>query len=85
MNLCVADIFRNSFSLKTISEQAIKLVCFFNRSSFYLGRLHDEQEFAYGKRFALITPNNTRWNSHYRCFSSILRTKLALKVSGYIG
>ncbi|CAG8808787.1 22777_t:CDS:2 [Cetraspora pellucida] len=33
----------------------------------------------YGKYIALMMPNDTRWNSHYYCFKSILKTKIALK------
>ncbi|RIB28634.1 hypothetical protein C2G38_2157358 [Gigaspora rosea] len=43
-------------------------------------RLKDEQATVYkGKYIALITPNYTRWNSHFYCFSSILKSKAALK------
>jgi hypothetical protein len=81
MNLCVGDIFKKDGFLKDIAEEAIKITTFFHRSEFWYGKLKDEQNIIYrGKYIALISPNDTRWNSHFFCFSSILKTKVALKV-----
>ncbi|CAG8735847.1 16394_t:CDS:2, partial [Cetraspora pellucida] len=40
----------------------------------------DEQAAIYKEKYiALITPNDTHWNSHFYCFSNILKSKVALK------
>ncbi|CAG8636013.1 14547_t:CDS:2, partial [Cetraspora pellucida] len=79
MNLCVGDIFRNSNKFSTVAEQAIHLVSFFNRSTFFLGCLRSEQLALYRSYVSFVLPNCTRWNSHYLCFASIFRTCAALK------
>ncbi|CAG8574242.1 4679_t:CDS:2 [Cetraspora pellucida] len=80
MNLCVGDIFKKDSNLKIITEEAIEVVTYFHRSDFFYSRLKDEQAAIYkGKYIALITPNDTCWNSHFYCFSSILKSKAALK------
>ncbi|CAG8660791.1 25063_t:CDS:2 [Dentiscutata erythropus] len=83
MNLAVGDIFRYSSILSTVAEEAIKIVTFFNRSTFFLGRLRDEQSLVYKNKYiSLLLPNATRWNSHYYCFSSLIKTRTALKNLG---
>ncbi|RIB30519.1 hypothetical protein C2G38_2152473 [Gigaspora rosea] len=80
MNLAVGDIFRYSSTIKTVAEEAIRLVLFFNRSVFFLGQLRDEQISVYSNKYiSFLLPNITRWNSHYYCFSSIIKTRTALK------
>ncbi|CAB5357706.1 unnamed protein product [Rhizophagus irregularis] len=79
MNLCIGDIFKESSSLNIAAEEAINLITFFNRSKVWLGRLQNEQAAAYKTHIALVTPATTRWNSHYYCFASLLKTKAALR------
>ncbi|CAB4419957.1 unnamed protein product [Rhizophagus irregularis] len=43
------------------------------------GNLRDEQKRIYNKTIQLISPGNTRWNSYYFCFHSLLKTQAALK------
>jgi len=82
MNLCVSDIFKESNSLTTVGEQAVAIASFFNRAKVWIGKLREEQAAIYkNKYYTLIVPNDTRWNSQYYCFASLLRSKSALKVS----
>lgn len=79
--MCIGDIFKESSSLSDTAEQVISLITYFNRSKVWLGRLQNEQSAIYNKYITLITPATTRWNSHYYCFASLLKTKAALRVS----
>nr|CAG8612558.1 9116_t:CDS:2 [Entrophospora candida] len=79
-NLIVGEIFKESSSLVVSSEKAIQIISFLNRSVYFMAKLRDEQKFKYNKYFALLLPCATRWNSHYHCYSSLLRTKFALKM-----
>ena len=81
-NLCVADIFKSSPLYKIASSKAIAIVAYFtdNRNSSWIKKLHDEQKELYGKYYALIRPAQTRWNSYYFCFASLVHSKRALKV-----
>nr|CAG8654095.1 1618_t:CDS:2 [Entrophospora candida] len=67
-------------SLVVSSEKAIQIISFLNRSVYFMEKLHDEQKFKYNKYFAVLLPCATCWNSHYHCYSSLLRTKFALKM-----
>ncbi|GBC07676.1 hypothetical protein RclHR1_07610006 [Rhizophagus clarus] len=50
------------------------------RSVYFMARLYDEQKIKYNKYLALLLLCATRWNSHYYCYFSLIRTKTALKV-----
>src|SRR4051794_15082997 len=80
MNLIFDDIFKESTIYKNISTKAIRIVSFFHMSSYFTGNLRDEQMIIYKKIIALIRPGDTRWNSYYFYFHSILKTEAALKV-----
>jgi hypothetical protein len=80
MNLCIGDIFKESERYKTVSIQAVAIVSFFNSSTYFLGKLKQEQIELNGHLYALQRPCETRWNSHYFCIASILKTETALKV-----
>ena len=79
-NLVVGEIFKESPNLIDASEKAIRIISYLNRSVYFMARLHDEQKIKYNKYFSLLLPCATRWNSHYHCYFSLLRTKAALKV-----
>jgi len=82
MNLCVGDIFKESNSLTKVGEQAVAIASFFSRAKVWIGKLREEQAAIYkNKYYTLIVSNDTRWNSQYYCFASLLRSKSALKVS----
>ena len=81
INLCVGDIFKESEKYKKVSIQAVAIVSFFDSSTYFLGKLRQEQIELNGHISALQRPCETRWNSHYSCIASILKTEIALKVS----
>jgi len=80
MNLVFGDIFKESEKYKTISTKAIRIASFFHMAPYFAGNLRDEQMLIYNKTIALIRPGDTRWNSFYFCFHSLLKTEAALKV-----
>nr|CAG8472894.1 2529_t:CDS:2 [Entrophospora candida] len=71
--------FKESSSLVVSSEKAIQIIFSLNRSVYFMAELHDEQKFKHNKYFALL-PCAICWNSHYHCYSSLLRVKFALKL-----
>ncbi|CAB4376572.1 unnamed protein product [Rhizophagus irregularis] len=79
MNLVFGDIFKESVKYKEISTKAIRIVSFFHMASYFAGNLKDEQMLIYNKIIALTRPGDTRWNSYYFCFHSLLKTEAALK------
>ncbi|GBB95911.1 hypothetical protein RclHR1_02640025 [Rhizophagus clarus] len=79
MNLIFGEIFKESELYQRISKEVIRIVSFFHNSTFFTGNLRDEQKRIYQKTVVLITPGDTRWNSYYFCFHSILKSKSALK------
>ncbi|CAB4429287.1 unnamed protein product [Rhizophagus irregularis] len=79
MNLVVRDIFKESLQYKQISKNAVRIVSYFHSFPYFTGLLRNEQTSCYGQTIALITPGETRWNSYYFCFRSILKTEAALK------
>ena len=80
MNLVFGDIFKESKKYKEISAKAIRIVSFFHMAPYFAGNLRDEQMLLYDKTVALTRPGDTRWNSYYFCFHSLLKTEAALKV-----
>lgn len=84
MNLVFGDIFKESSKYKSVSTKAIRIVSFFHMSSYFAGNLRDEQMTIYKNPIALIRPGDTRWNSYYFCFHSLLKTEAALKVFKFL-
>jgi hypothetical protein len=80
MNLVFGDIFKENEVFKRISNEAVRIVSYFHNSTFFTGNLRDEQKRIYNKTIKLVSPGDTRWNSYYFCFYSILKTQAALKV-----
>jgi hypothetical protein len=80
MNLVFGNIFKESKKYKDVFTKAIRIVSFFNMSSFFADNLRDEQMVIYKKPVALTRPGDTRWNSFYFCFHSLLKTEVTLKV-----
>jgi hypothetical protein len=80
MNLVFGDIFKKNPIFQRIFKEAIQIVSYFRGSTFFTGNLQDEQEQIYKKTIKLVSPSDTRWNSYYFCFYSILKTQAALKV-----
>jgi hypothetical protein len=67
-----------------VASNAITVVSYFNRSTYFFSKLQNEQKNAKGKSCSLALLNDTRWNSHYYCFCSLLNVKRALRVSYFI-
>ena len=84
MNLIVGEIFKESDVYQHTSTKAVKIVSYFHSSAYFTGLLRNEQKSLYGKTIALTTPGETRWNSYYFCFHSILKTEAALKVTCFL-
>lgn len=81
MNLVFGDIFKENHIFERISHEAVRIVNFFHKYLYFTGNLKDEQIRIYRKSIKLASPNETRWNSYYFCFHSVLRTQAALKVT----
>lgn len=80
MNLIFGEIFKESKLYKRVSAEAIRIVSFFHKSTYFTGHLRDEQMNIYKKTISLVSPGDTRWNSYYFCFYSICKSQAALKV-----
>jgi len=81
MNLVFGDIFKENPIFERISDEAVRIVSFFHKSLYFTGNLKDEQIRIYKKSIKLVSPSDTRWNSYYFCFHSVLKTQAALKVN----
>ena len=81
MNLIFGKIFKEQELYRRTSNEAVRLVSYFNKSVFFTGNLRDEQMRIYKKHICLISSGDTRWNSYYFCFYLILKTQAALKVN----
>ncbi len=81
--LAIGDIFKESLALKNASIKAIKVAAFFKNAnnSYFIGKLRDIQKELYDKYYSIMVPGETRWNSHYFCFKSLVRSKQALRVN----
>ena len=79
-NLVFGDIFKENAVFQRISKEAVRIVSYFHNSAFFTGNLRDEQKRIYRKTINLVSPGDTRWNSYYFYFHSILKTQAALKV-----
>jgi len=81
--LAVGKIFKESDILAKASVDTVKLHLYFtnSRNVYFIRKLRDIQIELYGKYFIIIKPGDTRWNSYYKCFKSLIRTKQALRVS----
>ncbi|GES75459.1 ribonuclease H-like domain-containing protein [Rhizophagus clarus] len=79
--LAICDIFKESLTLKTASTKAITAATYFKNgnNSYFIGKLRDIQKELYNKYYSIMVPGETRWNSHYFCFKSLVRSKQALQ------
>jgi len=80
INLVVGEIFKESDAYKKTTKNAIRIVSFFHSSTYFTGLLRNEQMSCYKQTISLVTPAETRWNSFYFCFHSVLKSEAALKV-----
>lgn len=81
--LAIGDIFKESATFKKASTKAITVAGFFKNgnNSYFIAKLRDIQIELYGKYYSIMVPGETRWNSHYFCFKSLVRSRQALRVS----
>ena len=86
MNLFVSEIFKDSVSFKKASSNAILIASYFHNSNnkYFIGNLRDLQKENYGDHIHLAIPRDTRWNSHYECYKTLIKSKLALQVKIFI-
>lgn len=82
MNLFIGEIFKESEKFKEASIKAIKIALFFKSSNnkYFISQLRTLQKEAYGKYIQIAIGNDTRWNSHYECFHTLIKSKAALRV-----
>lgn len=78
----MGEIFKESSTYAETAKQATYIAKYFQSQNnvYFIGKLRDIQLITYNKLYALIEPGDTRWNSYFYCFSSLLRTKEAIKV-----
>jgi hypothetical protein len=69
--------------MKLVAKDAVTIASYFNNvnHAYWIRKLRDEQMNLYRNTYGLISPNDTRWNSNYDCYVSLLRSKGALKVN----
>ncbi|CAB4414072.1 unnamed protein product [Rhizophagus irregularis] len=84
MNLFVGEIFKESEKFKQASIKAIKIALYFKSSlhKYFIGQLRTLQKESYGKYIQIAIGNDTRWNSHYECFRTLIKSKGALRTLG---
>jgi hypothetical protein len=82
--LAICDIFKESSALKTATD-AITVATYFKNgnNSYFIGKLREIQKELYNKFYSIMVPGETRWNSHYFCFKSVIRSKQALRVNSF--
>ena len=86
MNLFLDEIFKESDKFKQASVKAIKIALYFKSSNnkHFIGQLQTLQKETYGKYIQIAIGNDTRWNSHYECFCTLVKSKGALRVFIFI-
>jgi hypothetical protein len=82
MNLFIGEIFKESAKFRQASIKAIKIALYFRSSNnkHFIGQLQNLQKETYGKYVQIAIGNDTRWNSHYECFRTLIKSKGALRV-----
>ena len=77
MNLFVGEIFKESDRFKQASVKAIKIALYFKSSinKYFIGQLRTLQKESYEKYIQIAIGNDTRWNSHYECFRTLIKLK----------
>ena len=53
-------------------------------NKYFIGQLRTLQKESYGKYIQIAIGNDTRWNSHYECFRTLVKSKGALRVFIFI-
>ena len=86
MNLSLGEIFKESDKFKQASIKAIKMALYFKspNNKYFIGQLRTLQKETYRKYIQIAIGNDTRWNSHYECFHTLVKSKGALRVFIFI-
>jgi len=81
----VGEIFKESTNYREASKKAVTISNYFTSKNhtYFIGKLREIQKSMYNKYQNLVVPGFTQWNSYYYCFSSLLKTRDALKVWVY--
>lgn len=82
MNLFIGEIFKESDTFRETSVKAIRIALYFKSSNnkYFIGQLRNLQKETYNKCIQIAIGNDTRWNSHYECFYTLIKSKGALRV-----
>ncbi len=69
--------------MKHVAKDAVIIASYFNnvKHAYWISKFRDEQMNLYRNTYSIVSPNDTRWNSNYNCYVSLLRSKGALKVN----
>jgi hypothetical protein len=70
----IDDIFKKLLTLKTASSKAIMVAAYFKNAinSYFIGKLQDIQNELYNKYYLIMVSKETRWNSYYFYFKSLI-------------
>ena len=82
----MGEIFKESDKFKQTSVKAIKIAFYFKSSNnkHFIGQLRSLQKETYEKYIQITIGNDTRWNSYYECFRTLIKSKGALRVLYFI-
>ena len=78
LNLLIKDILK-IHDIKTVIDNATKLVKYFKSHPQALAKLKRIQSDNYKKEIALVLPAITRWGTHLECLQSLQKSKVAIE------
>ncbi|CAB4429138.1 unnamed protein product [Rhizophagus irregularis] len=81
LNIKLNAIVSDSASAYAAARKAITVAAYFKNAnnSYFIGKLRDIQKELYNKCYLIVISGETRWNSHYYCFKSLVQSKQALR------
>ncbi|GES89019.1 ribonuclease H-like domain-containing protein [Rhizophagus clarus] len=81
LNIKLNAIVSDSAFAYAAARKAITVAAYFKNAnnSYFISKLRDIQKELYNKCYSIVIPGETRWNSHYYCFKSLVRSKQALR------
>jgi hypothetical protein len=85
MNLFIGEIFNEPDKFKQASIKANKIALFFKSTNnkytnILLGNFVLYKKDSYGKYIQIAIGDDTRWNSQYECFRTLVKSKGTLRV-----
>ena len=78
LQLLVKDMCDEVKDVKTIFESAIRLCRFVTASPLRLSKIRAHQQVLLGRSYSFLTGALTRWGSHFKTLTSLIRSKAAL-------